>query len=209
MANNYKRTPIPVLKRMPTYLSFVKTLQKQGEKYVSSTKIAEYMGIDATQVTKDLSHTAISGKTRVGYEVDDFVAVLEDFLGFNSIKNAFLVGAGSLGGALLHDEGLKNYGLNIQKAFDIDKSKIGRKINGVEIYHIDQFRGMSAECDVAIGIITVPVECAQGIADLMVAWGIKAIWNFTPARIKVPAHVAVQNTTIYTNLAILFNNLQG
>jgi hypothetical protein len=91
----------------------------------------------------------------------------------------------------------------------IDKSKIGRKINGVEIYHIDQFRGMSAECDVAIGIITVPVECAQGIADLMVAWGIKAIWNFTPARIKVPAHVAVQNTTIYTNLAILFNNLQG
>ena len=75
--------PIPVLRRMPSYLSFVKTLQKQGEKYVSSTRIAEYMEIDSTQVTKDLSHTGISGKTRVGYEVDSFVRILEDFLGFS------------------------------------------------------------------------------------------------------------------------------
>ena len=67
---------------------------------------------------------------------------------------------------------------------------------------------MPAECNVAIGIITVPAECAR-IADLMVAWGIKAIWNFTPARIKVPSHIAVQNTTIYTNLAILFNKLHA
>jgi hypothetical protein len=97
--------------------------------------------------------------------------------------------------------------ININSPFH--KSKIGTKINGIEIYHIDQFRGMSAECNVAIGIITVPAECAQGIADLMVAWGIKAIWNFTPARIKVPTYIAVQNTTIYTNLAILFNKLHG
>ena len=93
--------PIPVLRRMPSYLSFVKTLQKQGEKYVSSTRIAEYMEIDSTQVTKDLSHTGISGKTRVGYEVDSFVRILEDFLGFSRVDGAFLVGAGSLGSALL------------------------------------------------------------------------------------------------------------
>ena len=71
------------------------------------------------------------------------------------------------------------------------------------------FRGMPTECNVAIGIITVPADCAQAVADLMVAWGIKAIWNFTPARIKVPSHIAVQNSTIYTNLAILFNKLHG
>ena len=177
--------------------------------FQSSTRIAEYMEIDATQVTKDLSHTGISGKTRVGYEVDTFVETLDDFLGFNKINNAFLVGAGSLGCALLQDKGLRNFGLNIQKAFDVDKSKIGTKINDVEIFHVDQFRGMPGECNVAIGIITVPAECAQNVADLMVAWGIKAIWNFTPARIKVPAHIAVQNTTIYTNLAILFNKLHG
>ena len=167
--------PIPVLRRMPSYLSFVKTLQKQGEKYVSSTRIAEYMEIDSTQVTKDLSHTGISGKTRVGYEVDSFVRILEDFLGFSRVDGAFLVGAGSLGSALL--------------------------------FHIDQFRAMAAERKVVIGIITVPAEHAQNVADLMVAWGIKAIWNFTPARIKVPTHIVVQNTTIYMNLAILFNKL--
>lgn len=82
------------------------------------------------------------------------------------------------------NKGLRNFGLNIQKAFDVDKSKIGTKINDVEIFHVDQFRGMPGECNVAIGIITVPAECAQNVADLMVAWGIKAIWNFTPARIK-------------------------
>ena len=81
--------PIPVLRRMPSYLSFVKTLQKQGEKYVSSTRIAEYMDIDSTQVTKDLSHTGLSGKTRVGYEVDSFVQVLEEFLGFSRVDSAF------------------------------------------------------------------------------------------------------------------------
>lgn len=101
MANDSKVVPVPVLRRMPAYLSFVKTLQKQGEKYVSSTRIAEYMEIDATQVTKDLSHTGISGKTRVGYEVDNFVEILDDFLGFNKINNAFLVGAGSLGCAFV------------------------------------------------------------------------------------------------------------
>ena len=179
--------PIPVLRRMPSYLSFVKTLQKQGEKYVSSTRIAEYMEIDSTQVTKDLSHTGISGKTRVGYEVDSFVRILEDFLGFSRVDGAFLV--------------------QIEAAFDTDKTKIGTKVNDIEIFHIDQFRAMAAERKVVIGIITVPAEHAQNVADLMVAWGIKAIWNFTPARIKVPTHIVVQNTTIYMNLAILFNKL--
>lgn len=209
MANKSKIVPVPVLRRMPTYLSFVKTLQKQGEKHVSSTRIAEYMGIDATQVTKDLSHTALSGKTRVGYEVDSFVEVLERFLGFNEVNNAFLVGAGSLGSALLQDKGLRNFGLNILKAFDVDPAKVGTRVNDVEILHLDRFRGMPAACDVAIGVVTVPADCAQQVADLMVEEGLKAIWNFTPARLKVPGNVAVQNTTIYTNLAILFNKLHS
>ncbi|MDL2283271.1 redox-sensing transcriptional repressor Rex [Odoribacter sp. OttesenSCG-928-G04] len=182
--------------------------ESRQEKFVSSTRIAEYMDIDSTQVTKDLSHTGITGKTRVGYEVDSFVAILEDFLGFSRVDSAFLVGAGSLGRALLQDEGLLAYGLSIEAAFDVDKAVIGTKENGIDIHHLDQFRVLAAEQKILIGIITVPPENAQNVADLMIAWGIKAIWNFTPARIKVPAHIVVQNTTIYTNLAILFNKLQ-
>lgn len=198
--------PVPVLRRMPSYLAFVKTLQKRGEKYVSSTRIAEYMDIDSTQVTKDLSHTGLTGKTRVGYEVDSFVRVLEDF--WDSVRWIMLSWwGGSLGSALLQDKGLAAFGLNIEAAFDVDDAKVGTKVNDIEIYHIDEFRAMAAERNVVIGIITVPAEHAQNVADLMVAWGIKAIWNFTPARIKVPSHIVVQNTTIYMNLAILFNKL--
>ena len=102
------------------------------------------------------------------------------------------MGAGSLGSALLQDKGLAAFGLNIEAAFDVDDAKVGTKVNDIEIYHIDEFRAMAAERNVVIGIITVPAEHAQNVADLMVAWGIKAIWNFTPARIKVPSHIVAE-----------------
>lgn len=154
--------PIPVLRRMPSYLSFVKTLQKQGEKYVSSTRIAEYMDIDSTQVTKDLSHTGLSGKTRVGYEVDSFVQVLEEFLGFSRVDSAFLVGAGSLGSALLQDKGLTAFGLQIEAAFDIDKAKIGTKVNDIEYIILINSGAMAAERNMLIGLLTVPAgKCSE------------------------------------------------
>ena len=201
------KIPEPTLRRLPWYLAFLKLMKGKGETFVSSTQIAKEINVDPSQVAKDLSFVNISGKTRVGYDICALVDVLEDFLGFSRVDGAFLVGAGSLGSALLQDKGLSAFGLQIEAAFDTDKTKIGTKVNDIEIFHIDQFRAMAAERKVVIGIITVPAEHAQNVADLMVAWGIKAIWNFTPARIKVPTHIVVQNTTIYMNLAILFNKL--
>jgi len=201
--------PEPTLRRMPCYLAFAEGLLRKGQQFVSSTQIANYMNIDPTQVTKDLSYTSIVGKTRVGYEVKAIVDVLSDFLGFSVLDSAFLVGAGSLGSALLHDNGLSHFGLNIVAAFDVNSSTIGRKINDVEVFHIDQFRDLAQELNVVMGIITVPAENAQTVADLMVAWGVKAIWNFTPARIKVPEDIIVQNTSLYANLAVIFNKLHS
>ncbi len=209
MATTKKKNgvPEPTLRRMPAYLAFAKSLKRKQQEYVSSTQIANYMGIDSTQVTKDLSYTSIIGKTRVGYEVNAIVEILDDFLGFSTMDKAFLVGAGSLGTALLHDSGLKNFGLDIIAAFDINTNQIGSIFNDIEVFHIDQFRDLAQELDVIMGIITVPAENAQAIADLMVAWGIKAIWNFTPTRLKVPDEVIVQNTTLYSDLAIVFNKM--
>lgn len=207
--NNKNTVPEPTIRRMPSYLAFVEGLHRKGQKHVSSTQIASYMNIDSTQVTKDLSYTSIVGKTRVGYEVKAIVDVLSAFLGFTIMDNAFLVGAGSLGSALLHDVGLVKFGLNIVAAFDIDNKRINKKINDINVYHIDQFRDLVPEYNVIMGIITVPAENAQTVADLMVAWGIKAIWNFSPARIKVPDDIIVQNTTLYSNLAIIFNKLHN
>lgn len=208
MGNKEERVvPVPAINRMPFYLAFVKSLKRAGKEYVSSTLIADYMGIDSTQVTKDLSYTDIVGKTRVGYEIDSFITILNDFLGFSTTDAAFLVGAGSLGSALLHDTGLLHFGLDIDTAFDVDNEKIGQTVNNIEILHIDQFRDMAAAKNVKIGIISVPVAHAQSVADLMVAWGIKAIWNFTPSRLKVPDGIIVEDTMMYSNLAVLFNRL--
>lgn len=201
------RVPEPTLRRLPWYLSNVKLLKQKGERFVSSTQISKEINIDASQIAKDLSYVNISGRTRVGYEVDTLIAVLEDFLGFTNLHKAFLFGVGSLGGALLHDSGLRHFGLEIVAAFDINPSLVGTKLNGIPIFHTDDFRQKMQEYDVNIGVLTVPIEIAQQITDYMVEGGIKAVWNFTPFRIRVPESIVVQNTSLYAHLALMFNRL--
>lgn len=200
--------PEPALRRMPCYLSYLKLARKAGQKVISSTNIARDMGIDPTQVTKDLSYTSIVGKTRVGYEVDLLIEVLEEFLGFKVLDEAFLFGAGSLGIALLHDLGLRQYGLKITAAFDINPQVVGKEIEGVKIYHVNEYARMQ-DSGIRIGILTVPLDCAQKTAELMVNGGIKAIWNFTPVVIKLPNEIVVQNTSLYAHLAVMFNRLHS
>lgn len=201
------KIPEPTIRRLPWYLSNSKLLRQKGERFVSSTQLAKETGIDASQIAKDLSYVNISGRTRVGYEVDQLIDVLEHFLGFVNMHTGFLFGAGSLGGALLGDSGLANFGMNIVAAFDVDSNLVGTTVNGIPIYHTDDFEQMMKKYKVHIGILTVPIELAQHIADIMVEGGIKAIWNFTPFRIRVPENIVVQNTSLYAHLALMFNRL--
>ncbi len=201
------KLPEPTLRRLPWYLAYLKLLKDKGEEYVSSTQISKEINVDSSQIAKDLSFINITGKTRVGYEVSTLVDVLENFLGFTRTHKAFILGAGSLGSALLHDDGLEQYGLRVEAAFDINPNKIGTVINGIPVYHIDQLATMIEEKQVNIGILTVPVDKAQQVADMMIDHGIRAIWNFTPFRIKVPQNIVVQNTSIYAHLAVMFNRL--
>ena len=201
------KVPEPTLRRLPWYLSNVKLLKQKGEQYVSSTQISKEINVDASQIAKDLSYVNISGRTRVGYEVDALIEVLEDFLGFTDMHKAFLFGVGSLGGALLRDSGLKHFGLEIVAAFDVNPNLIGTHINGIPIFHSSEFVKKMKEYDVNIGVLTVPIEIAQNITDKMVEGGIKAVWNFTPFRIRVPENIVVQNTSLYAHLAVMFNRL--
>lgn len=202
-----EKVPEPTLRRLPWYLSNLKLLRQRGERYVSSTQLAKETNIDASQIAKDLSYVRIAGRTRVGYEVDMLIAVLEDFLGFTRMHKAFLFGVGSLGGALLHDTGLKQFGLQIVAAFDVNPDLVGTNLGGIPIFHSDEFEQKMKEYDVNIGVLTVPIEIAQAITDKMVAGGIKAVWNFTPFRIRVPEEIVVQNTSLYAHLALMFNRL--
>lgn len=201
------KVPEPTLRRLPWYLSNVKLLKQRGERYVSSTQISKEINIDASQIAKDLSFVNISGRTRVGYEVDALIEVLEDFLGFTDMHKAFLFGVGSLGGALLQDSGLKQFGLEIVAAFDVNPQIVGTEMNGIPIFHSDDFKKMMKEYDVNIGVLTVPIEIAQQITDTMIDGGIRAVWNFTPFRIRVPEDIVVQNTSLYAHLAVMFNRL--
>ena len=201
------KVPEPTLRRLPWYLSNVKLLKQRGERFVSSTQISKEINIDASQIAKDLSYVNISGRTRVGYEVDTLITVLENFLGFTNMHKAFLFGVGSLGGALLSDSGLRHFGLEIVAAFDVNPKLVGTSLNGIPIFHSDDFGQQMREYDVNIGVLTVPIEIAQQITDTMIAGGIKAVWNFTPFRIRVPENIVVQNTSLYPHLALMFNRL--
>ncbi|MDL2309878.1 redox-sensing transcriptional repressor Rex [Parabacteroides sp. OttesenSCG-928-B22] len=203
------KVPEPTLRRLPWYLAFVKLLKGRGETFVSSTQIAKEISVDASQVAKDLSFVNISGKTRVGYEIQSLIDVLEDFLGFTAQHKACIFGVGSLGGALLHDSGLKQYGVEIVAGFDSKEELAGQVTNGIPVYHIREFMEKQKRLNATIAILTVPVENAQEITDQVVAGGIKAIWNFTPFRIRVPEHIVVQNTSMYAHLAVMYNRLNS
>ncbi len=201
------KVPEPTLRRLPWYLSVCRLLKAQGETFVSSTRLSKETNIVASQIAKDLSFVDIVGRTRVGYEIDNLLEVLEAFLGFTSIHKAFLFGAGRLGGALLNDSGLKQFGLEIVAAFDSNPRLVGHSISGIPVYHISDLEKIIRRHPVKIGILTVPINNAQEVADKMVVWGIKAIWNFTPLRIRVPDDIVVQNTSLYAHLSLMFNRL--
>ena len=193
------KVPEPTLRRLPWYLSNIKLMKDKGEQYVSSTQISKEINIDASQIAKDLSYVNISGRTRVGYNIDALIEVLESFLGFTNMHKAFLFGVGSLGAALLRDSGLHHFGLEIVAAFDVNPELVGKDLNGIPIYHSDDFEAKMKEYDVNIGVLTVPINIAQEITDKMVDGGIKAVWNFTPFRIRVPENIVVQNTSLYAH----------
>jgi redox-sensing transcriptional repressor len=203
------KVPEPALRRLPWYLAYIKLLKGYGESFVSSTQIAKEINVDSSQVAKDLSYVDISGKTRVGYEINALTEILENFLGFNSQHKAFLFGVGRLGAALMRDSGLTQYGLNIVAGFDIRKKIAGSAIDAIPVFHMNDFQEKQNEYGATIGIITVPVEEAQKVTDYILTGGIRALWNFTPFRIRVPDSIVVQNTSIYAHLAVMFNRLNS
>lgn len=206
-ADNPIILPEPTLRRLPWYLAYVEILQSRHEEFISSTRISRSLSVDASQIAKDLSFLNVKGRTRIGYEVDALAAALRDFLGFSTSHKAFVIGVGSLGTALLSDSGLSKYGLEIVAGFDVDPSLAGKTLHGVPVYNIEDINEVMNQCPADIGILTVPAQAAQECADIAIGAGIRAIWNFTPYRVKVAEGIVMANTSIYAHLALIFNRL--
>lgn len=200
--------PEPTLRRLPWYLSHVKLQYAAGQRYISSTAIAEGVGVEQSVVAKDLSCVNIQGRTRVGYQAQALIDVLEEFLGFTQTHKSVLIGVGSLGSALLSDKGLQHFGLEIIAGFDINPELVGSYVGDIPIYHINELDDIQKREGVKIAILTVPIRQAQDSTDLLVEKGFGAIWNFTPVRIKVPEGIVVQNTSMYAHLALIFTRMK-
>lgn len=201
--------PEPTLRRLPSYHRFLLYLQREGRDVVSCTHIASDLGLDPTQVRKDLAVTGIVGKPRVGYAVPVLIEAIESFLGWGNVQEAFLVGAGSLGTALLGYEGFKGLGLNIIAAFDVAEEKIGHNLHGKAIMPLSKLPDLAARMHIHLGIIATPAEGAQQVADLMLEGGIRALWNFAPVSLKVPTGVIVEDVQLASSLAVLSSKLRA
>lgn len=204
-----KPIPEPTLRRLPVYYQYLKKIHREGKiDFISATQIGNDLNIIPIQVRKDLEITEITGRPKLGYNVTELIKGIEDFLGWNNITDAFLVGAGNLGSALLGYNGFREYGVNIIAGFDNDEKKVGTEIAGKKILHVDKLPDMVKRMGIKIGILTVPAFCAQEVADLMVDAGIKAIWNFTHVKISAPPGVILQHENLAASLVVLSKKLK-
>lgn len=196
-----------VLKRLPGYLSYLKSIPEDASPYISATGLASALGMGEVQVRKDLAMVSDGGRPKIGYLRESLIEDISQFLGYDNTTDAILVGAGKLGQALLGYSGFDAYGLNILAAFDVTPASAGD--DSKPIYPIAKMESFCRSNKVLMGIITVPAEYAQQVCDQMIACGIKAVWNFAPIHLDVPANILVQNENMATSLAVLSMHLQA
>lgn len=198
------------LRRLPSYLRYLYQLGRQNVLTVSSTTIANGLGLNPVQVRKDIALvSSVAGKPKTGYVTKELIADLEGYLGYHNTRDAVLVGAGGLGRAILGYDGFRNYGLNIVAAFDVNKDVVGAEVNGKPVYEMQKLGSVVERFKIRLGIICVPSAAAQGVADKMVKAGIKAIWCFAPVHLNVPADIAVKGEDLAASLALLSMQLEN
>ena len=194
--------------RMPLYLRFLQEENSKGEKYISSTVIAQNISVSSVLVRKDLALVSSqSGRPRLGFAVSRLIVDIEKFLGYDNLSVAVVVGAGGLGRAFLGYEGFKSNGLNVLAAFDVDKALVGNTVADKPILHLDELEDFVKENQVKIGIITVPKHAAQEVLNRLVGAGIKAVWNFAPAPLRAPKDIVLKTEDLAASLAMLAGQL--
>ena len=199
--------PEPAIRRLPVYHHLLQHLQRQGEEVVSCSRLGRDLRLDPTQIRKDFEAIGVCGKPKVGFAVKDLLAGIEEALGWRNVNEAFLAGVGHLGTALLGHPRFRELGLDIVAAFDADPLKIGTQVHGRAVLPLDKLTDLGRRMRVHIGILTVPAEAAQDVAERMIAGGILALWNFAPVTLRVPDSVIVQTEDLYYGLAALSRRL--
>jgi len=198
----YHKIPDETVRRLPVYLRGLMVSADQGREHISSQLLADFVGVDAWQIRKDLSYFGDFGTPGVGYNIEKLARGIKKTLRLDVIRRAALVGVGDLGSALLAYPGFRLYGLDIVAAFDADPNKIGQVVNGVEIEDPAQI-GALKQRDISLAIVAVPRPAAQATVDQLVAAGVRGILNFAPSKVIAPKRVKVITLDIAMELARL------
>jgi len=202
--NREKRVSDTVIPRIIIYLKAVQQLEREDKTNISSDELAKKTNINAFVIRKDLANFGKFGKQGTGYSVPNLKNYLLDIIGGKEMCNLAIAGVGNLGSALLNYKGLAEEGLKFVAAFDKDPSKIGKLCGNVIVEHIDNIKESVTKINnVHIGIIAVPSENAQGVADKFIEAGVFSILNFAPAILSVSQEVTIRNVDLSIELKAL------
>lgn len=200
-----KKQAIPkaTARRLPLYYRYLRIFHEAGKTKISSTELSEAVQVDSATIRRDFSYFGELGKRGYGYDVETLMNFFAKTLSEDDLTNVALVGVGNLGSALLRYRFHRNASIRVAAAFDTKSEIIGRVIDGIPVYSIDEMVEQLQLQQIEIAILTVPVENAQFVTNLLVESGIKGILNFTPARLIVPKQMFVQNVDLTNELQTL------
>lgn len=201
------RVPEATVTRLSIYSRYLERIDRNGVTSVSSGEIADGVGVSPAQVRKDLAYFGEFGTRGVGYNVKDLMRYTLKILGLDRHWNLILIGAGNLGYALCTYKGFNKRGFSIVGVFDNDLTKIGKRINELEVLPMESMPELIKDQNVRIGIIATPTRAAQEVADYMVKCGLQAILNFAPLPLTLPDYIEVRNVDLSVKLEILTFNL--
>lgn len=188
------------VRRLSLYLRVLEQAAARGQQTISSDSLADEGGTTSAQVRKDLSFFGSFGKRGRGYDVGELVSQLQEILGLGREWKVYIVGAGKIGAALVSYRGFSQRGFRVLGIYDNNPQLVGRMIDGVGIRSMSQLEHDAAREQPDIAVLTVPAEYAQSVAERVVASGIRAIMNFAPAPIHVPATVTVKSVNMALEL---------
>lgn len=180
-----------VIRRMPRYLRYVRTLKQEGVSRISSEKLSKLMNVSASQIRQDFNCFGGFGQQGYGYNVDFLYSKMEEILCLGKGYRAIILGAGNLGRALIHSPMFSKAGVRPVAMFDVRENLVGDVVGGVPIYHIDNLEDFCEKNKVDIAVLTLSREAAPEVANRAINCGIVAIWNFTNAKLGISRNEAI------------------
>jgi redox-sensing transcriptional repressor len=186
--------------RLSLYLRRLEGLLREGTTRVSSSLLGESLGVGDAQVRKDLASLGNLGQPGIGYDAPELIAAIRRVLGIDRDWAVALVGVGNLGRALLRYHGFLQRGFRFVALFDSDPAKVGQRVEGLAVQPLEAVEAVLAAHPAELGVLTVPAEGCQAVAEVLIAAGVRGLLNFAPTVLRVPAGVNVVNVDLTVQL---------